>query len=190
MRGAWTGKLVSVSESLPSFPYYSDPLADGTLQESRKLCSACGRERGWVATSLLYSADVPDDAAFCPWCISDGSAVARYGGTFNGVDHGSAAAARVEVEERTPNFVTWQDWHWPVHCHDAMIYLGQPRAGGLREYPDAFTGLEAEVRELPWARESDAAHEFLDSLDPEAGAVAYLFRCPRCGTHRATWDAE
>jgi uncharacterized protein CbrC (UPF0167 family) len=179
-----------MSEPLPSFRYYPDPVSDGTLEASDATCSACGRARGWIATSILYSADKPDDARFCPWCIADGSAVSRFGGTFNELSADATAEARTEVEQRTPGFETWQDWDWPTHCHDGMAYLGQPRAGELRKYPDAFEALRTELRELPWAREGNAADDFIDALDPEGGAVAYLFRCLHCGTHRAIWDSD
>jgi uncharacterized protein CbrC (UPF0167 family) len=179
-----------MAEPLPTFRYYPDPVSDGTLVASDAVCSACGRARSWIATSLLYSAAVPDDARFCPWCIADGSAVSRFGGTFNQLALGATSEADAEVEQRTPNFETWQDWEWPVHCHDGMAYLGQPRAGELRRHADAFEALRTELRELPWAREGNAADEFIDTLDPEAGAVAYLFRCLHCGTHRAIWDQD
>jgi uncharacterized protein CbrC (UPF0167 family) len=140
---------------------------------------------GWLATSLLYSEDT-DEERFCPWCIADGTAVARFGGTFNELDAGAGDAARVAVEQRTPGFETWQDWEWPVHCEDGMAYLGQPRAGELRRHPDAFAALTDEIRE----DQGDEAEEFVDSLDPEGRAVAYLFRCLHCGAHRAAWDAD
>jgi len=179
-----------VTEPLPSFRYYADPASDGTFQRSNETCAGCGRHRGWIAESLLHSADVPDDARFCPWCIADGTAVRRYGGAFNELDEGASPTARVEVQERTPKFLTWQDWWWPVHCGDGMEYLGQPRAGDLRKYPDAFDELRAELRNLPWAREGNVADEFIDALDPDSGVVAYLFRCLHCGVHRAVWDAD
>jgi uncharacterized protein len=180
-----------MAEPLPTFRYYPDPVSDATLERSDAACAACGRARSWIATSILYSAAKPDDAQFCPWCIADGTAVALFGGRFNELaPEAVAESARAELEQRTPGFPTWQDWDWPAHCQDAMAYLGQPRAGELRKYEDAFEALRTELRELPWAREGDAAEEFIDTLDPEGGAVAYLFRCLHCGTHRAVWDAD
>ena len=35
-----------------------------------------------------------------------------------------------------------------------------------------------------------AAEDFADPLDPNAGAVAYLFRCRHCDVHPAMWDAD
>jgi uncharacterized protein CbrC (UPF0167 family) len=143
-----------------------------------------------VYVGPVFAADDMIDGPFCPWCIADGTAVARFGGTFNELEPGAAEEARTEVEERTPGFSTWQDWDWPVHCGDGMQYLGTPAAGELRSYPDAFEALVAEIRELRWAREGDAAEEFADTLGPDRGAVAYLFRCLGCGTHRAAWDMD
>ena len=80
-----------MAEPLPTFRYYPDPVSDATLVASDARCSACGHARSWIATSILYSADKPDDARFCPWCIADGSAVSRFGGTFNELALGATA---------------------------------------------------------------------------------------------------
>ena len=173
---------------LPTFRYYPDPLAGGSIEASDAVCAACGLSRGFISDSPLYAEDVPNDARFCPWCIAGGNATATFGGTFNELDAGPADAVREEVEQRTPSFLTWQDWYWPVHCDDACAYLGQPRAGELRSYPDAWEGLARELRSLGWA-EPDIP-ELIDNLDRAGSAVGYLFRCLHCGIHLAVWDAE
>ena len=53
-----------------------------------------------------------------------------------------------------------------------------------------MAGLREEVRQWEWGREDEAAATFIDNLDPERGAVAYLFRCLECGTHRAVFDLD
>lgn len=117
---------------LPIFKYYPDPVAGGSVEASDAACAGCKRRRGFISPSLLYAEKVPDDARFCPWCIADGSATALFGGTFNEIAAGASDDARDEVEQRTPNFMTWQDWSWPVHCRDGCVYLGSPPRGELR----------------------------------------------------------
>src|SRR3954453_19007875 len=114
------------SEPLPSFRYYRDPIEDGTIEPSKAMCAACERTRGFIVTSTAYGTDVPDDAEFCPWCVADGAAHQRYGVTFNQVEAGASAEATAQVRERTPGFLSWQDWGWPTHCDDVGVYLGQP----------------------------------------------------------------
>ena len=70
-----------------------------------------------------------------------------------------------------------------------MAYLGQPGVGRLRAYPDAFEALREELLRQSVVRAGEAEH-FIDALDPAGSAVAYLFRCTRCGAHRAEWDAD
>ncbi|MBE2314969.1 CbrC family protein [Solirubrobacter sp. CPCC 204708] len=173
-----------MSESLPEFRFYPDPVSDGTLERATAVCGACERARGWIATSLLYAADVPEDARFCPWCIADGSAAAR----FNEIEAGAAPALAAIVERRTPGFVTWQDWAWVVHCGEPAVYLGQPRAGEFRQYPDACDDLRAQTSVHDWP--PGQVEELIDALDPEASVTGYLFRCDVCGAHLARWDAD
>ena len=172
---------------LPTFTYYPDPIG-GSVVESDEECAACSQCRGYISTSVLYAENVPDEARFCPWCIADGLATSRFGGTFNELAEGAPEDVRAEVEQRTPNFLTWQDWSWPVHCRDACVYLGTPRPGALREYPDACDGIARELRSLGWG--DSHISELIDGFDPDGSAVAYLFRCRHCDRHVGVWDAD
>jgi hypothetical protein len=109
----------------PVFRHYADPIGDGTIERSDAVCVSCERARGWIATSHLYTAQDVEDR-FCPWCIADGTAAARFDGTFNELAGGIPTERRDLVDRRTPNFPTWQDVVWPVHCGDGAIYLGIP----------------------------------------------------------------
>jgi uncharacterized protein CbrC (UPF0167 family) len=175
---------------LPAFRYYPDPVAGESIEPSAELCWACEEPRGHLVTCVAYGAEVPDEARFCPWCVADGSAHRRFGAFFNEVGGDVPAGAREEVERRTPGFSTWQDWGWPLHCGDVMAYLGQPEAGGLRRYPDAWAALREEIGRWEWGADDDEAAAFIDGLAPDAGTVAYLFRCLHCGAHTAVWDQD
>lgn len=174
-------------EVLPTFTYYADPVGDETFTQSDAICGGCDRARAWIADdSLLYSAAVPDEARFCPWCISDGTAVARYGGTFNDLEADIPAAA--ELTERTPNFPKWQDWDWPVHCGDAAEYLGQPEGGAIREDEAGLAALLADVSQYSWSRDEAYMADFLDTAGDEH--AFYRFRCRVCQAAIVKWDAE
>jgi len=175
-------------DPLPTFRYYPDPLADQTIEPSQIECAACGRTRGCIVTSTAYGADVPDDARFCPWCIADGSAHRLYGVTFNEVEAGAAPEAIAEVEQRTPGFVTWQDWAWPTHCDDVGVYLGQPPSEELRANREAYDALLADIAQWDWGRDMDYVRDFIDGLG--GSQVAYLFECPRCSKQLLRWDID
>jgi uncharacterized protein CbrC (UPF0167 family) len=113
-------------EAVPAFRYYRDPFAEEAIRPAATKCSACGRARGYIVTSVAYGPDVPDDAKFCPWCVADGTAHESFGVTFNEVELGASPEATAEVSERTPGIFTWQDWSWPTHCNDVGVYVGQP----------------------------------------------------------------
>ena len=175
-------------ETLPEFRYYADPVGDGRIARSDEVCATCERSRGWISGALLYSAESPDEARFCPWCIADGTAVARFGGTFNEIGEPIARDRAVEVCERTPNFVTWQDWAWPCHCGDAARYHGQPSGEELRANPEALESLLADLRQYDWGRDDAYVDEFVEGLG--GSVVAYRFECLECRAAIVVWDAD
>lgn len=163
----------------PQFPYSPNAYRDGDVVRSDEACACCGERRGWLSVHGAYA--VAEIGELCPWCIADGSAHARLGASF----HDSSSE---EVDLRTPRFLTWQDWFWPDHCGEAAVYLGQPRLGELRRYPDAIEGLRSELRRLDWKEQH--IEELIDGFDPGNSVIAYLFRCRRCAAHLAEWDAD
>jgi uncharacterized protein CbrC (UPF0167 family) len=132
------------------------------------------------------------DEALCPWCIADGSAAKRFDAEFTHVaaeqpddvpDHVFEQIAR-----RTPGFTGWQEEHWLYHCGDGAAFLGLAGSEELEAYPDALEQLRHEHDELGWSAAD--VEEYLDSLDKEGSATAYVFRCRRCGRHVAYSDFE
>jgi uncharacterized protein CbrC (UPF0167 family) len=180
--------LTEPAPELPVFRYYRDPFGDGTIEQSEERCSACERRRGFIFTGVAYGSRVADDASFCPWCISDGTAHSELGASFNLVGAGASRAAQEEVEYRTPGFLTWQDWDWPTHCNDVAQYLGQPSGEELRANPPALQALLADLRQWDWGRDEAYVDEFIDGLG--GGQVAYLFECRHCQMQLVCWDQD
>ncbi|MEU4085009.1 CbrC family protein [Streptomyces aureus] len=177
-----------MSVDLPSFRYHPDPVASGSFRASTEVCACCGRATGWIYTAGFYTAqDV--SGRFCPWCIADGSAAARFEGEFSdayGLD-GVSAEALEEVTRRTPGFSAWQDPHWLVHCGDAAAFIGEVGHAELARHPDALDGLRSELRLSGWHDEGQL-ETFLTNLGIDATAM--LFRCTECGAHLAYADAS
>lgn len=171
----------------PSFRLYADPIGEGRFLRSDATCDACGQARGWVSDAILYTSD-RSKGVMCPWCIADGTAVRKWGGTFNEVADPLPADRLVEVCERTPGIATWQDWDWPCHCNDAMRYLGQPTDVELRAQPAALDSLLTDLRQYEWGNDKERVDEFLGGLG--RGQVAYHFRCLHCGADTVVWDSD
>jgi uncharacterized protein len=180
--------VADASPDRPSFTYYEDPYADGTLEPSEDECSVCGRRRGLISTSVVYGTEVTEDSAICPWCIADGSAHSKFGAQFNLVGTQAPQAAQDEVAFRTPGFVRWQDWDWPSHCDDLGVYRGQPSGSELRADPEALDALLGDLRQWDWGRDAAYVEEFVDGLG--GSQVAYLFRCRHCGRPLVVWDQD
>ena len=172
----------------PAFPYYRDPTADESITPSDERCGVCGRQRGFIFTGVAYGERVPENAKFCPWCISEGKAHASLGASFNLVAPGASQEAQDEVRYRTPGFLSWQDWDWPTHCGDVAVYLGQPSGDELRANPRALEALLRDLRQWEWGRDQAHVEGFIDGLGESQ--VAYLFECRHCRSQLVCWDQE
>jgi uncharacterized protein CbrC (UPF0167 family) len=180
---------MSTPELPPEFFYYPDAVADGRIERSGDPCTACGRRRGWISTALLYTASTPDDPVFCPWCIADGTAVRRFGGTFNEIDDPIDPDVAAAVTERTPSFEAWQDWSWPTHCGRPAIYRGQPTGSQLRANPEALAAfLDLLAEEVDWSHDEAFMAQFMDGLG--GSQAAYRFECPACSQQLMRWDCD
>jgi hypothetical protein len=180
-----------VEEALPTFRYHPDPIGTGSVTASSAPCLACGQRRDYLYVGPVYAVDDLVNS-FCPWCIADGSAAARFDAEFTDVGWGVPdvvpAAAVEEIARRTPSFESWQQDHWLYHCSDGCAFLGRVGREQLDAYPEALEMLLHEHAEQGWdVRESES---YVDSLDADGDAVAYLFRCLTCGTHLAFSDCS
>jgi uncharacterized protein CbrC (UPF0167 family) len=127
--------------------------------------------------------------AVCPWCISDGSANAKYGATFTD-EAGIGGYGKWErlspdvtrlVVARTPGFSGWQQEQWFTHCGDAAAYLGPAGYAELLQLGSDVVKLFA--TEL----EEDGS---IEDLDREGSPRAYVFRCRHCGQYGGYVDSD
>ena len=145
--------------------------------------------RGFIYAGPVYAVDELE-AAFCPWCIADGTAAEEFDAEFTDVEPDLPADVPAGVVEeilrRTPGFSGWQQEHWLFHCGDGAAFLGRVGHAELEPYPDAIEMLRHERDELGWP--SEQVEDYLCALDKEAQPTAYLFRCRTCGLHLAYSD--
>jgi uncharacterized protein len=174
--------------ALPDFPYHPEPTKTGSVIESASRCIACGEARGYIYVGPVYAVEELADA-FCPWCIADGSAAARFNADFTDVGNAPDDVPEAVLEElakRTPGFTGWQQEHWLYHCGDAAAFLGPAGWRELESYPDAIDALRHEHDAYSWT--ADQTKTYLASLDKEGEPTAYVFRCRHCGRHLAYSD--
>lgn len=167
-----------MTQDLPHFKYHPDPVATGAVAPSDVICGCCGLARGAIYTGVPYvdRAD-DDDIVFCPWCIADGSAAARFGASFVSHCEGELEEpAQTELFERTPGYESWQGETWLCHCGDACAFLGEMTGERFAALPDAVFEREAAAQPCVegW-RDNRAGYQRGTDMS------VYEFRCRHCG---------
>lgn len=179
-----------VAQDLPTFRYHPDPITTGSVKVSSARCLSCEQSRGYIYSGPIYT-EQEFDETICPWCIADGSAARRFAATFTdigGNEPGDVPRAVLEeIGFRTPGFESWQQDHWLYHCADGCAFLGRAGRQELAAYPGVLDMLIHEHDEYGWTE--GEAMAYIDSLDVNGDATAYVFRCLVCGAHLAFSDA-
>ena len=94
--------------------------------------------------------------------------------------------AAIDELRRTPDFSTWNEVGWGVHCDDFMAYLG---VWGPSDFEKARSGVQGRTLFLD-SIDREHAELWPDGDDaPEWGALCiHVFECLGCGTLRAVAD--
>ena len=182
-------------DNLPTFRYHPDPIRSGAIQPDLTAeCKSCGQKRGFIYTGPVYSEHDGLDDAICPWCIADGSAAAKFAAYF--VDVNSVAdevpqPVQKELEQRTPGYQSLQESEWRACCGDAAAFLMPVTEKDLmsREFPKSRRLL---ARYLITEQDMDSgdASDFIQTLEPDSGHAAYMFKCLKCGKFHFHIDLE
>lgn len=167
---------------LPRFRFHPDPVASGSVAQSRAQCARCGQRRGFTYTSTLYAHE--NVQGLCPWCIADGSAARQFGASF--VDGEPLVRAGIapdlidEVCHRTPGFATFQTEVWQACCGLPGVFSGALDAEGM-------TGLTDD--ELEWLAVPSWQRDLWRAMDPtRTGIAVFVFVCETCGKRRLWAD--
>jgi len=175
---------------LPVFTYFSPAALEAVVAASNAVCDCCGQRRGHIYTGPFYAVE---EASLCPHCIADGSAAARYDGSFNDIvvmwdghviDAEAAKAPQSVIDEllhRTPGYETWQGNRWAFHCGDGGIFQG--------DASDAVIANASEAAKAHFDREEGPTFEELFG-DPQHRPSTYHFKCRQCGLDLFLWDMD
>lgn len=179
--------------TLPHFRYHPGAVATGSIRVSDNRCKCCEQVRGYIYSGPVYAIGEYQDS-LCPWCISDGTAHAKFGACFadeSGIG-GYGAWDHVptdvigEVAYRTPGFAGWQQEQWWTHCNDAAIFLGRQ---GYEELDAMGDDAARAIRENAGLEGPDW-ERFYRALHKDGSPTAYLFRCRHCGTLGGYQDCD
>jgi uncharacterized protein CbrC (UPF0167 family) len=179
---------------LPKFKYSPNAYKIDVFKEEEGECSICNQQRSLKYTSSFYSVDEP--AYICPWCIADGSAAREYEGEFNdagGVerpleyDSNKAVKASfdtqvIEIAERTPSYVSWQQEVWLSHCNEPCAFMDYADSKAIQPI---LHELEDDINNAGYDTTLITEH-----LSKQGSLVGYLFKCLHCGTHRLHIDSD
>lgn len=170
---------------LPKFKYSPNTYEIDIFEKEEGTCSVCNEKRAMKYTSSFYSVEDPE--YICPWCIADGKAAEKYEGEFNdyeGIENAESIAKELllQVSERTPSYVSWQQEVWLTHCNEPCAFIG---------YADTKT-IETLMEELNDDIENNGYDpEFIkSSLTKDGSLVGYLFQCVHCNQHRLHVDCD
>jgi uncharacterized protein CbrC (UPF0167 family) len=196
------------------FRYFEHPYQFSTYRVEPRPCDLCGEERPGFAGPFTGE----DDAEHvCEGCLLAGR-LAEAGMSTNEGDLAalraqieqrhpelSAEDARareqertVELEQRTPHWVSWQDHFWPAHCGDYCRYIkeiGRPELQQLAPEGDVISFLQEHATDVEDERMARDVWESIRPDVPQDGSVAYsvgvyLFRCLICDEPILMWDSE
>jgi len=176
---------------LPPFKYHPDPLATGSVLKSDKECRCCSKKTGYIYAGPVY-AEEELAQAFCPWCISNGTAAEKFDATFTDeavIGDGEVAVSTEtedEVSRRTPGFSGWQQERWLGCCDDAAAFLGPV---GKKELQKLGTKAVTAVQE-ECGLEDEEWKSYFAALNRDDGPTAYVFRCLHCGDFKAYSDCH
>jgi uncharacterized protein len=188
------GSNTDMTKVLPHFKYHPDPVGNGLVTGSDKICACCSQARGFIYRGPVYSVHDLGES-ICPWCIADGTAAAKFGATFTDEDQflnaGLDAAIVETIAQRTPGYIGWQQETWLTHCDDACAYLGFPTDDELNTTLAAAVKTmkdELAVPEKQWLimRKAYVAGGF----QPQGRVGLYKLQCLHCGTNLLSCDSN
>lgn len=167
-----------MTDNLPIFKYFPDPISSGAVGVSTETCQCCNQKRGYICPVGIYSAQ--DVEFICPWCVHDGSAAKKFNGDFHTEDcmndNNLKPEILNEVCERTPRFPTWNFESWIAHCNDACEFHGD----ATKEDIDNISQKSLDVSLDYNGFDKDDWLYLTKEYEPGSSPSIYKFKCRDC----------
>ena len=173
-----------MSQELPIFKYFADPVSEGVFKQQSFVCPVCEKSREWAYIASFYARY--KEKPICPWCISDGSASQKFDGQFQeDVQDGYIENQEFmdELLHRTPGFSTWNPVAWPILDEDFGIYLGTV---GWEEIEDRK--LVEKLLEDPFIFQEHQKLKILEFLTKNGNPLGHLFKSLHSERHSIVID--
>jgi len=178
---------------LPKFRYSPNAYELDLFEKKEGVCSVCNEKRAMKYTSSFYSIEEPK--YICPWCIANGKAAEKYDGEFNdycGIEGISPdpndpkpeipQELLLEITNKTPSYVSWQQEVWLTHCNEPCAFIGYVDADDIQPY---YEELREDIETY-----TEFNPEMINYLSKDDSVVGYLFQCLQCGKHRLHIDYD
>jgi uncharacterized protein CbrC (UPF0167 family) len=170
-------------DKLITFKYHPNIYENGIIEKGNGVCQCCGKTVEEYYTTMYCREEV---YCLCLECISNGKAVAKFGGGFiqdAETDKVDDPEKTEELFKRTPGYSSWQGEHWLACCNDYCAFIGDVGTKELEEM-----GIADEVfAEYDELGEYENVREYLVKAGSCAG---YLFQCLHCGKYHLWVDAD
>jgi uncharacterized protein CbrC (UPF0167 family) len=199
--------------STSPFRYFASPHQFSTYAEELQQCQLCGRVRAGYK-GPYYGVEHIDFV--CEECLIVGRLADKNQITNEGdlealqtqlkqrypeltaEEVAQLAQQRTEeLERRTPNLLTWQDWFWPAHCGDYCRFIkevGKPDLVAIANdrdgkgfFRDHAVDVDVSNMDAIWsAIRPDSPVRHTESYS----VGVYLFQCLECNQHVIIWDCD
>ncbi len=187
------------------FEYFTGPESEMSDFVGEAICSLCRRSGPCFSLASVIVASLAEEdketAVGCCGCLAKGLFSFWHDTEIGMLDQRglrkfynhhrepppSFRPAAIVALQQTPQYTTWQQETWLVHCDDFMVYEGTWGPQDFRLHaPDGdgrslFLGMTDEMSHL-WDQSIESAEQ------AEWYAAYYVFRCRHCSKRRGNWD--
>jgi uncharacterized protein CbrC (UPF0167 family) len=170
---------------LPIFKYSPNAYRINVFDNEEGICDCCNENRSLRYTGSFYSEEEPD--YICPWCIENGKAAEMFEGEFNdyeGIENAELIDKELllEVSERTPSYVSWQQEVWLTHCNEPCKLFGYADGKVIKPILEE---IEDDIEGSGYDKEF-----IIENLSVDGSLLGYLFQCQKCNKHRLHIDCD
>ncbi|MBK9007175.1 MAG: CbrC family protein [Anaerolineae bacterium] len=198
------------------FRYHHSPHDFSCYSKELRTCDLCGNLSSGYQGGVFYG-DI-DIEFVCETCLINGKLAEKQVFTNSGNLHELKIQIRekqpnlsiLEVERlaqakddelihRTPTVITWQDFHWPIHCADYCCFIKEAGKPDILEIaPKGRTHLLFHPRDERFSSDDEEFWQWFDNIRPDSpddksvsySIGVYLFQCLNCQEYLALWDCD